>query len=210
MTRLFASFATSILTLACASAGDAAECRFYEIKNDPFSQDVFVKTEWELLTNRSHSSFNQSKGVEFEVHVRAVTDGQQDYLVLKLELMDITVFKPTANDMRNAVTVRQGDLLRITLVDESVVELPAEKTVWAPTRLKQKGNQYVYRATLESRYLISAESAQDLVRQNAKYLFLESTRNGYEFMDRDKQFDFKIKDKMRRTIKRAVRCLKQA
>ena len=112
--------------------------------------------------------------------------------------------------MRNAVTVRQGDLLRITLVDESVVELPAEKTVWAPTRLKQKGNQYFYRATLESRYLISAESAQDLVRQNAKYLFLESTRNGYEFMDRDKQFDFKIKDKMRRTIKRAVRCLKQA
>jgi hypothetical protein len=192
------------------SASNAAECSFYENKSDPFSKDAFVKTEWKLLTKWSHSSFNQKKGFDFEIYVRAVTEGQLDYLALKMELKDSTIFQPGPNDMRNAVTVREGDLVRITLVDESVVELPAEKTVWAPTRLKRKDDKYIYRATLESRYLVSAKSAQALIRQDAKRLFMESVRNGSELIPRDEELDFKIKDKMQREIKRGIRCLELA
>jgi len=196
--------------MLCMSAGNAFECEFTQNETDPFSKDSFVKTKWQLLSQWNDSKLNQRKEVEFSIDVHAETEGTQNFLVLKMKMKDGSMYKPGPEDMRNAVTVRQGDLLRITLLDESIVELPAENTAWAPARMKPKDNAYIYRATLDVRYLIDAESGRALIRQNAKFLHLDAMQNGHEFIDDRAPLDFDIKGKNRREIKRAVRCLKQA
>jgi hypothetical protein len=190
------------------SAGAAADCRFTARETDPFTKEVYVVTDWELFTKWSHNSFNQKKGVDFEIFVRAVTANQQDYVVLRMELKDRTILTPGPGDARNAITVREGDVLRLTLEDDSVVELPAHKTVWAAPELKRKDNHYIYKLSLDVSYLLDAEATQALVRQNAKLMHMAAVQNGREFFNDRAPLDFKIKKDMRREVKRAVRCLK--
>ena len=205
--RLFIAVVVSILL--CPSVSNAAECSFSENKTDPFSKDSFVKTKWQLLADWNDSSRNQGKGVDFSIDVQAETDGDRDFLVLKMKLKDGSLYAPNSTNMRNAVTVRQGDLLKITLMDKSVVELPAEKTVWAPTRAKSEGNHYIYRASFDVRYLLDSDAAAALIRQNTRVIHMIATQSGHEFFDDRAPLEFDVKDKNQREIKRAVRCLSQ-
>ena len=204
------TFATIIAFLVISSAADAASCKFKVNEVDLFTKQKLVATEWYSMTSAMSSAFKILVADRTSVSVAAMSEGDQNFIAIKLKFNDGVYNEPSNEDMRDALLVEKGSQLVIILEDESQIVLEARKTVRGVTRFGDVGGNPVVKSNVVVHYPVGDEDIEALLEQNAGFVIVSATAGRFAFLDSNSQANFKMNRKGRDRFTEALTCLSKA
>jgi len=204
------TFATIIAFLVISSAADAASCKFKVNEVDLFTKQKLVATEWYSMTSAMSSAFKILVADRTSVSVAAMSEGDQNFIAIKLKFNDGVYNEPSNEDMRDALLVEKGSQLVIILEDESQIVLEARKTVRGVTRFGDVGGNPVVESNVVVHYPVGDEDIEALLEQNAGFVIVSATAGRFAFLDSNSQANFKMNRKGRDRFTEALTCLSKA
>jgi len=204
------TIATIIAFLVISSAADAASCKYKVNETDLFTKQKLVTTEWYSMTSAMSSAFKILVSDRTSVSVAALSEGEQNFIAVKLKLNDGAYNKPSNEDMRDALLVEEGSPLIIILADESQIVLDARKTVRGTTRYGHSGGNPVVESNIVVHYPIEDDDIDALLEQDAGFVIVSATAGRFAFLDSNSQINFKMNRKGRDRFTEALTCLSKA
>ena len=209
MNRLI-TIATTIAFLVIGSVADAASCKFKVNETDLFTKQRLVATEFYSMTSAMSSAFKILVADRTSVSVAAMSEGDQNFIAIKLKFNDGVYNEPSNEDMRDALLVEKGSQLVIILEDESQIVLEARKTVRGVTRFGDVGGNPVVESNVVVHYPVGDEDIEALLEQNAGFVIVSATAGRFAFLDSNSQANFKMNRKGRDRFTEALTCLSKA
>jgi hypothetical protein len=189
--------------LSTVPAANASDCRYETNEVDLFTQERLVSTRADEFTE-----WMDDDVIEPRAWVSAVREGEQDFLAISLEIVELIGYEPTDAELRDYMFIAEGAKLLILLEDETVVELHSHKGVRASSRPAVKYERkyvsgpfkirYKINSNAAIRYPLDADTSAALAGQSATHVRLSTDNN---------DFDIRVHERPFGNIKRAVGCL---
>ena len=140
--KLAYAFLFVMMCFIMSPAAHAAKCSFNEDTNDFFSGSPTLRTKWNR--NIAEGSGNAPEALSL---ISAVEESGNRRLEIRVEQRQRFRFKPTQKELDEALHVPAGAMVEITMVDGSVVELPALTTIVGQTDIwypyEQDNSDYI-------------------------------------------------------------------
>ena len=157
----------------------AAKCKLADDVADLFAGVPVIRTKWDRI------SPNWEKPLEeYIAYVSASSEGEEIYLHIRLQHLDKVRFKPTKDELANALRIPEGTELLIKMAGESGITLPlaelsvGEVVVHSPYSKTYNTDDYIVVTNADVKYVVGATAADELAAQDAAILRLQSsTRN---------------------------------
>lgn len=188
--------ATAVTLLSANPIANASDCKYEKNEVDLFTKERLVTTEWAGFA----SYYNQGNEAIF-ASVSAITEGNQDYLALRIQVTVTLGYDLDDDDLREFLLFPEGANLLVLMADGSTVNLHAQKEVTATTRStavhsrSYQGAPYKIRFAVNSnaivRYALDADTSAALSEQESTHVKLST---------RDKEYDFSVHGHIRRAI----------
>ena len=192
----------AITALLVNGSALAAKCKYEEETADLFSGVKTVRTKWNKLTPWGEKGvhFWSAKG-ETSIFVSVISEGGDKRLGIRIKFKRKSQFKPTREELENAILVPAGTNLLIKLADDTVVALPAlelAQGVSGFTRPYANGtDDYILVTQAVIEYGLDASAAEALTAQRAVALGIVTSTG---------RFDIPVTKKNRDDIKQAIEC----
>ena len=172
--------------LSSISIANASECEYDKNEIDLFTKEKLVTTEWARF-----SGFYNTGIEAIFASVSAITEGNQDYLALRVQITVTLGYDLDDDDLRAFLLFPEGANLLVLMADGSTVDLHAQKEITATTRSKAvhskryAGAPYKIRYAVKSnaivRYPLDADSSAALRDQESTHVRMSATDKDYEF-----------------------------
>ena len=182
----FIPAATAFAVLSLAPTAHASDCQYVKNEVDLFTKEQLVTTEWAGFA----SFYNEGKEAIF-ASVSAITEGNQDYLALRIQVTVLLGYDLDDDDLREFLLFPEGANLLVLMADGSTVNLHAQKESRATTRStavhsrSYQGAPYKIRFTIKSnvivRYALDADTSAALRDQESTHVRLSTTDKDYDF-----------------------------
>ena len=178
--------AAAFVVLSTAPTAHASECEYEKNEIDLFTKERLVTTEW-----AGFSSFYNTGMEAIFASVSAITEGDQDYLALRVQITVTLGYDLDDDDLRAFLLFPEGANLLVLMADGSTVNLHAQKEITATTRStaihskRYAGAPYRIRFAVKSnaivRYPSDAETSAALRGQDSTHVRMSTTDKDYEF-----------------------------
>jgi len=188
--------ATAFAVLSLAPTANASECQYEKNEIDLFTKERLVTTEW-----AGFASFYNTGIEAIFASVSAITEGNQDYLALRIQVTVTLGYDLDDDDLREFLVFPKDANLLILMADGSTVDLHAQKEIIATTRStaqhskRYQGAPYKIRYAVKSnaiiRYALDADASAALREQESTHIKMSTS---------DKDYDFSVHGHIRRAI----------
>lgn len=122
----------------------AATCKFADNTEDLFAGVTIVRTKWDRISPNWESKYEKYIG-----YVSASSEGENTFLSVRIRHLDQARFKPTKDELANALVVPEGTELVVIMADKTMVALPAaalaegETVVHSPYSKTYNSDDYI-------------------------------------------------------------------
>ena len=180
----------------------AATCKFADNTEDLFAGVTIVRTKWDRISPNWERTYEEYIG-----YVSASSEGENTFLSVRIRHLDQARFKPTKNELANALVVPEGTELVVIMADKTTVALPAaalakgETVVHSPYSKTYNSDDYILITNAEVKYEVDAAAAEALVAQDATIMRMATTAGHHDIPMHKRSLD---------GIKNAISCLSSA
>jgi hypothetical protein len=177
----------------------AAKCKIADNTEDLFAGVPIIRTKWDRISPNWEKSLEEYIG-----YVSASSEGEETYLHIRLRHLEPLRFKPTKDELANALRVPAGTELRVMMADNSVIALPAaelsvgETVVHSPYSKTYNTDDYIVITNADVKYAVDATAADELNAQDAAMFRLQSSSRSHDIQIHKKSLD---------AIKKALACV---
>ena len=180
----------------------AASCKFQDNTEDLFAGVTIVRTKWDRI------SPNWEKPLEKYIgYVSASTEGEDTFLSVRIRHLEQARFKPTKDELANALVVPKGAELVVIMADKTIVALPAaalaegETVIHSPYSKSYNSDDYIVITNADVKYEVDAAAAEALLAQDATIMRMVTTASHHDIPIHKRSLD---------GIKNAITCLSSA
>jgi len=203
---------TLLILFAQLTAGaHAAECKFDRVEVDSFTNERTVHTQKRMLTDRVNGFVGRVWGGKAsEVLVRAISEGEKRYIAIEVRLLKTYSTPPDVEDLREALSVKEGAKLMVLMDDDSVIKLDADRDFSgkAGYDVDVDGN-YGVDARITALYRLDEETANALTSGEALVIRVAVDSGRLGLSGRDASINFGTNSKSRYFFQDAILCLRQ-
>jgi len=194
--------AITILMLFANESALAASCKFQDNTEDLFAGVTIVRTKWDRI------SPNWEKALEKYIgYVSASTEGEDTFLSVRIRHLEKARFKPTKDELANALVVPQGTELMVVMADKTIVAIPSvglvegKSVVHSPYSKTYNSDDYIVVTNADVKYKVDVAAAEALVAQDATIMRMVTNAGHHDIPMHKNSLD---------GIKKAVTCLSSA
>lgn len=180
----------------------AASCKFADNTADLFSGVTIVRTKWDRI------SPNWEKVQEKYIgYVSASSEGEDTFLSVRIRHLQKLRFKPTKDELANALVVPEGAELMVIMADKTRVAIPAaesvaaENEVFSPYSKQYGGDDYILISNADVKYVVDEAAVEALSAQEATIMHMVTSAGHH---------DIPLHKNSLSSIRNAINCLSSA
>ncbi len=198
--RGFVFAVAAISMIVAVPVAHAETCKYGENQFDDFTGEKQLSTKW----RRVAGSWARSAEAE------GVTDGDQDYLAIKLESAETLGYEPYDDELRSRFVVPAGASLLILMADDTIVELAAHQEVTGKSRSDPANTRDSGNSPLKIRYRVQTKTIIWYPLNDSTFEALTSqAATHFRLSANGGDHDFELHAKLTDEIQKALLCLKQ-
>jgi len=172
--KVVAILVVAISSLLATAVADAAKCKYQTDTVNVFTGDKIRWTKWaafKLTWVETHSALNS-----------AISEGDRKYLGLRLHLTKTLQYRPTKDDLDNALVIPAASKLSLVMADSSILELYTENETIGDSdfRLVNAG-QYTITTNAIVKYSLNDYTIKALTAQRVKQLTIQAAGSDIDF-----------------------------
>ena len=193
---------TAVLMLLGNGPVLAATCKYQDNTEDLFAGITIVRTKWDRI------SPNWEKALEKYIgYVSASTEGEDTFLRVRIRHLEKSRFKPTKDELADALVVPEGAELSVVMADKTIVAIPSvglvegKSVVHSPYSKTYNSDDYIVVTNADVKYKVDVAAAEALVAQEAKMMQMVTSTRQLEVPMHKNSLD---------GIKKAISCLSSA
>jgi hypothetical protein len=162
-----------------SGSAQAAKCKLADNTEDLFAGVTIIRTKWDRISPNWEKPLEEYIG-----YVSASSEGEATYFHIRLHHLEQVRFKPTKDELANALRVPEGTELLVMMADKSVIALPAaelsvgEVVIHSPYSKTYNTDDYIVITNADVKYAVDVATFDELMAQDAAMFRLQSsTRN---------------------------------
>ena len=193
---------TAVLMLLGNGPVLAATCKYQDNTEDLFAGVTIVRTKWDRISPNWEKAFEKYIG-----YVSASTEGEDTFLRVRIRHLEKSRFKPTKDELANALVVPEGAELSVVMADKMIVSIPSvglvegKSVVHSPYSKTYNSDDYIVVTNADVKYKVDMAAAEALVAQDATIMRMVTNACHHDIPMHKNSLD---------GIKKAITCLSSA